>query len=204
MRYRRVICFFLGAWIGVSLILALGTYENFYTVGVVLKTPPPPLKDALKLLGPENGRALLRYTAGLENVTTYQDWENLQFLLGAGVALMLFLERSTRLLSIAAAAMLLIVLFLHLKIAPDMAFLAASVEFLPAGPQGGVRQQFWNLHRMYSILDAIKCLIGLAIAIFLFTQSTTYVRRRSHRHDSGLRRAEAAPETASGGRVAGH
>ena len=197
-----MICFFLGAWIGVSVILALATYENFYTVTLVLKSPPAPLKEALQLLGPERSRALLRYTAGLENVTTFQDWENLQFLLGAGVALMLFLERSTRLLSIAAAAMLLIVLFLHLKISPDMAFLAATIEFLPAAPSGGVRQQFWNLHRMYSILDAIKCLIGCAIAAFLFSQSTTYVRRRSHRHDSELRGRDAAQETASSGKVA--
>src|ERR1051326_6643144 len=96
MRYRRFVCFLLGIWIGVSAMLALAVYQNFNTVDDILRTPPQQASTILKALGTDDARKLLRYTAGMENVNTFETWEDFQFALGLLVSAILFLESPTR------------------------------------------------------------------------------------------------------------
>src|ERR1700681_2708404 len=99
MRYRRIICFLLGIWVGVSAMLALASYQNFNTVETVLKDPPEQASRIFKTLGPSDARMLLRYTAGREHTGTFEIWEEIQFAIGLLLMAMLFLEASTRMLS---------------------------------------------------------------------------------------------------------
>lgn len=180
MRYRRLICFLFGAWIGVSLMLGFQVYENFDAVARVLRTPPDPLKQTFKIVTPDKARALLRYTAGVQTASAYDSWENIQFALGFVITGILLLEKSTRALCVATVAMIVIVAFEHLKLSPDIAWLGSTVEFVPWLAESHSRDQFWNLHRMYMILDGAKCVIGIGAATMLFLQqSGRHGRRRT-------------------------
>lgn len=183
MRYRRIVCFLLGAWIGVSAMLALDAYRRFEAVDAVLKSPPEQAVKILKILGPDNARRLLRYTAGVQNSGTFETWETIQLALGVLITLVLFLGSSTRMLSVAPLLMTLLVAFLHFKITPELIWLGRSLEF-SAGPDEALpREQFWRLHYIYAILETVKCIIGFGAAVFLFAQGGTKVVRRRRHHE---------------------
>lgn len=173
----------MGIWIGVSAMLAFNVYRNFDVVETVLNSPPEQAGRILKVLGPDNGRMLLRYTAGVENSSTFEVWEDIQLALGLLIVVVMFLSSSTRILSVVPLVMTLLVVFLHVKITPDLAWLGRSLEYTPL-VESIPREQFWKLHRIYGILETVKCLLGLGLTVFLVMQSSAKVVRRRHRHEA--------------------
>lgn len=181
MRYRRVVCFLLGVWLGVSAMLAYGVYRNFDAVESMLKSPPDHVNRISQMVGQDNIRMLLRYAAGVENADTFETWENIQFGLGLLVAVVLFLSSTTRALAVVPLIMLLLLVFLHFKITPELAWLGRTLEFLPLADGAVTREHFWNVHRIYGILEIVKCVMGLGLLVFLVQQGSTKVVRRRHR-----------------------
>jgi hypothetical protein len=173
----------MGIWIGVSAMLALNVYRNFDAVETVLNTPPEQAERVFKILEHENARMLLRYTAGVENANTFETWEQIQFALGLLVIVVMFMSTSTRVFSAVPLVMLLLVLFMHFKVGPELAWVGRSLEFTPATANPAAREQFWRLHRIYGILETVKCLLGLGLTVFLVMQSSAKVVRRRHRHE---------------------
>ena len=189
MRNRRIVCFLMGSWIGVSLMLAVAAYRSFDAVDGVLKSPPEEAGQILKALGPANARMLLRYTTGVETADTFEIWEYIQLALGLIITVVMFLAPSTRALSAVPLLMALLVLFLQSKITPELTWLGRSLAFTSHAIDSPPRNQFVRLHRIYGILEAVKCLLGLGLTIVLVMQRTsTKVVRRKHNH-------EAAAET---------
>jgi len=184
MRYRRIICFLLGIWVGVSAMLALAAYQNFNTVEAVLKEPPEQGSRIFKALGPSDARMLLRYTASREHTSTFETWEEIQFGIGLLLIAMLFLETSTRMLSPVPLGMILIVAFMHFKITPELGWLHHIYAFLPTTAEAQTRGQFWRLHAVYGTLDVLKDALGLGLVIFLFSQQSTKQVRRSRRRNT--------------------
>ena len=171
----------MGVWLGVSAMLAFNVFRNFEAVDSVLKSPPEQAEKILKTLGPENARMLLRYSAGVENGNTFEVWEDIQLALGVLLAMVLFLSSSTRLLAIVPLLMMALVLFLHVKITPELEWLGRSLEFKPL-EEVLPADHFWTLHRIYAILDTVKCLLGAGLTVLLVMQSSTKVVRRRHHH----------------------
>lgn len=186
MRNRRIVCFLMGTWIGVSAMLAINVYRNFDAVEAVLSSPPEPATKIFKTLGPDNARRLLRYTAGAENADTFEVWEDGQMALGLFIALILFLGSSTRVMSPIPIVMVLLVVFLHVKITPELAWLGRSLEFMTPSDPVMSQAQFWRLHRIYEILETVKCLLGMGLTAFLVTQNKAKVVRRRHHHEEPL------------------
>jgi len=165
-------------------MLAVQVYESFDAVDAVIKTPPDRVKEMIRVLTPDKTRALLRYTAGLQNVYTYETWEDIQIVLGLLISATLALEKQTRLLSVATLSMVIVVVFEHFKLSPDMAWLGGIIEFVPWTAESSMRDQFWNLHRMYMVLDATKLLVGLVVAtVLVMQQSGRRVRYKKSHHD---------------------
>lgn len=179
----------MGAWLGVSALLALNFYQTFSAVDSVLASPPEQAARMFRSIGIDNARALLRYTAGVENADTFEIWEDIQICLGLLLTTVLFMSSSMRYLAAVPLVMTLLVVFLHLKITPDLIWLGRSLEFKPALGEAVSREQFWTLHRIYGILDVVKCLLGAGLAGYLMVQSGTKVVRRRHHHER-----ETAPE----------
>jgi hypothetical protein len=180
MRYHRIIFFLLGIWIGVSAMLAFTVYLDFATVDAILKSPPEQGHKAFSQSGPDNTRAMLHYTAGVQIVNRFTAWEYVQFALGLLITAMLFVESSTRKLAVVSFTMTLLVAFQHFQITPELAWLSRGIEFLtPAN--ASLRVQFWKLHNFYGVVELVRGLLGLGLAVFMYVrQGGRRVRRRRY------------------------
>lgn len=176
----------MGVWLGVSGMLALSAYGQFGAVETVLKSPPEQASRIIRLMEVDNARMLLRYAAGVVNANTFEIWEDIQFALGLLIVMVMFLGTSTRVLAAVPLVMTLLVLFVHWKITPELAWLGRSLEFSPPTFDAEARRQFWRLHRIYGILDTVKCLLGLGLTVFVMLQKSAKVVRRRHHHEHGL------------------
>ncbi len=149
MGFRRIVAFLMGAWIGGSALLIFGVYQNFNAIDEILKNPPDAVQKDVDMLGAERVRVLLRYSAGIENVDTFSTWEEVQIGIGLLATVLLFLEKSTRVLATLPLAMTLLVLFLHFRISPDIAWSHRLFAFAPWAAESHGRDEFWRLHAIY-------------------------------------------------------
>ena len=169
----------LGAWIGTSLILALNVYLNFSAIDEMMKNQAGHWGSIN--IGPEHFRAIVIYLAGIENVKTYDTWEQIQIAIGLVVTALLFLEMTTRKLSAVPGVMTFLVLFLHFRVTPDLAWLHGLFAFKEWYEPSIPRNQFWRMHAVYESIDLIKCVMGVVVVGFVLSgQTTRHVRRRRH------------------------
>jgi|SRR5215472_10879806 len=174
MHYSRISAFLLGALLTGSLFMAFVATGNFQTVSNILKSPPPQADKMIKTLGDENARLLLRYQAGEENRFFFESWETAQLILGIVLAGLLFLAGNRRLLAGLAGAMVILTIFQHFKITPELVWQGRSIDFVPVTSDSPARQQFFKLHAAYGVMEAVKLLLMIVIGIALFPR-----RRRS-------------------------
>jgi hypothetical protein len=175
MHYSRISAFLLGAILTGSLFMAFVASGNFQTVSEILKTPPPQADKMIKVLGDENARLLLRYLAGEENRLFFETWETTQLVLGLLLAALLFLGCNKRLLAGLAGAIMILTVFQHFKITPELLWQGRAIDFVPATGDPTARQQFFKLHAAYGVIEVVKLLLIIGIGIGLFPR-----RRRSH------------------------
>jgi hypothetical protein len=168
MHFSRISAFLLGALLAGSLFMAFVATGNFQTVSEILKSPPPQAEKMIKVLGDENARLLLRYQAGEENRLFFESWETAQLVLGLLLAGLLFLGDKRRLLAGLAGAMVILTVFQHFKITPDLVWQGRSIDFVPVTADPTARQQFFKLHAAYGVIEAVKLLLMIAIGIGLF------------------------------------
>ncbi|MGH9611939.1 MAG: hypothetical protein ACRD4P_02545 [Bryobacteraceae bacterium] len=187
MHLRRIASFVLGVWLGGSVFLAFVAMGNFATVNSVLANPAPLAARLIQPLGPERSRELLRSLVGEENRRYFQTWELAQFGLGLILGAVLLLDRRSWLLPSLCGIMLSLVAFLHFRVTPEMVWLQRTVEFIPDGVSTPERTHFMTLHHVYSTIEVIKILLGLAIAGILFTI------RPGRRHRSRTEHAAIPP-----------
>jgi hypothetical protein len=185
MRIRRVVCFLLGAWIGTSIVLALNVYWTFNSMEEMLKSPPGQWSSGF--LNAERFRISLWYAAGLETANTYEMWEDIQIPLGLLAAALLFLESSTRKLAAVPLLMTGLVIVLHVRINPEVAWLHRLFAGTPWWRPSIQRDQFWRLHAVYELVEAVKCVMGIGLTIvLLLSQTSKHVRRKRHHSDDDI------------------
>ena len=166
MHYSRIAACILGAWLAGSLYMAFVATQNFRRAEEVLSAPPPEIGKVIQTAGPENSRLLLRHLVGEQNRFYFNSWELAQFALGLLLCGVLFIEPNNRKLVGFAAAMLALTAFAHFVMTPELIWLGRLIEFQPAAsPQ---RDQFSKLHVMYGVMEAVKILLGVALAGLLF------------------------------------
>jgi hypothetical protein len=175
MHYSRISAFLLGAILTGGLFMAFVATGNFQTVSEILKTPPPQADKMIKVLGDENARLLLRYLAGEENRLFFETWETAQLVLGLLLTALLFLGGRKRLLAGLAGAIMILTVFQHFKITPELVWQGRAIDFVPATGDPAARQQFFKLHAAYGVIEVVKLLLIIGIGIGLFPR-----RRRSH------------------------
>jgi hypothetical protein len=170
MHRHRIAAFLAGCLILGSLFMIFVATQNFATVDRVLAAPASEAAPMLQALSPENARLLLRYLAGEENRLFFTSWELAQIALGALLTAILLLGIKSRLPAGLAGAMLIIALFQHFRVTPEMIALGRLVDF--GGAAGSAAySQFWRLHGLYGVLEVVKlALLIVAAAILLFTR----------------------------------
>ena len=168
MRHTRIAAFVLGAWLLGTLFMIFVATQNFATVDRVMKNPPPEAYRLILALGNDNARQFLRYTAGEENRFFFENWELAQIVLGVLLTGLLIFGVESRMLAGFSGAMLILTIFEHLKITPEMAWLGRSFDFLPWTTESLARDQFWKLHGVYSAIEIVKMLLAVITAGLLF------------------------------------
>lgn len=168
MHRYRIAAFLAGCLILGSLFMIFVATQNFGTVDRVLAAPPREAVQMFQALGPENARLLLRYLAGEENRLFFTSWELAQIALGALLTALVLLAIKSRLLAGMAGAMLIIVLYQHFRVTPQMITLGRLVDF-GSGVGSAAYTQFWRLHGLYGVLEVVKLVLLIVVAgILLF------------------------------------
>lgn len=157
----------------------------------MLTSPPPEVSKMIQTLGDQNARQLLCYLTGEENRGCFEAWEVAQFVLGTALVGSLLFGIEKRLLAGLAGAMLILALFQHFKITPELSWMGRSVDFLGRGVAStrSVLETAGHLQRNRSGKDAA----AVTIAGLLFPMRRGRSRQRAeidpvdyanHRHAS--------------------
>jgi hypothetical protein len=170
MHSHRIAAFLAGCLIlGSSFMIFVAT-QNFGTVDRVLAAPPQEAAQMFQTLGPDNARLLLRYLAGEENRLFFTSWELVEIALGVLLTAVLLLSVKSRLLAGITGAALIIVLFQHFRVTPEMIALGRLIDF-GGGSGSAAYSQFWRLHGLYGVLEVVKLVLLVVVAgILLFTR----------------------------------
>ncbi len=166
MHWHRIAAFLSGCLILGSLFMIFVATQNFGTVDRVLAAPPQEAAQMFQTLGPENARLLLRYLAGEENRLFFTSWELAQIGLGVLLTAALLLAIKNRVLAGMAGAMVIIALFQHFRVTPEMIALGRLVDF-GGGAGSAAYSQFWRLHGLYGVLEVVKLLLLIVVAAIL-------------------------------------
>src|SRR5436309_14565787 len=78
MRYRRIVCFLLGIWLGGGLLMTWYGARSFGTVETIMAQSNPAFVAQSKALGPAVTRLMLRYAVAEQNRWLFRSWENMQ------------------------------------------------------------------------------------------------------------------------------
>lgn len=167
MHSHRTAAFLVGCLILGSLFMIFVATQNFATVDRVLAAPQPQeAAQMFQTLGPDNARILLRYLAGEENRLFFTSWELTQIALGVLLTALLLLTVKSRLLAGITGAMLIIALFQHFRVTPEMTALGRLIDF-GGGSGSAAYSQFWRLHGLYGVLEVVKLVLLVVVAAIL-------------------------------------
>jgi hypothetical protein len=180
MLSRRVATFLVGAWIGCGILLAIVVLQNARGAEQLMTNPSDPAKVLFIKVGEEDANLLLRYHSAEQNRGYMSTWEVAQIVLGLALAGILTLSSQRRLLPvILSGGMLLLVVFQHFGLTPELAFQGRLSDFLPDESAFSARARIWTLTQVYAGSEAIKLLLGGVLASYLFAaNSGTRVRKR--------------------------
>ena len=171
IQFRRLSALLLGAWLGASIVADVAVTQNFQTVDRFLQTPGNPGTSAqLNEIGWARERVILRRNAGEENNWIFLNWERVELVIGTGLFfLLLFGDRTQKLMLGLSIALLAIVAAEHFLFTPRIIDLGRVIDDLPASdPQ---YKTFWTLHGVYSGLDILKMLVAFGMAVRLVIRS---------------------------------
>jgi hypothetical protein len=171
LHWHRIAAFLAGCLILGSLFMIFVATQNFATVDRVLAEPPHEATQMFQTLGPQNARQLLRYLAGEENRLFFTTWELAQIGFGVLLTVVLLLPIKNRLLAGLAGTMVIVALFQHFGVTPQMIALGRLVDF--GGGSGSPEySQFWRLHGLYGVLEVAKLVLLVVVAgLLLFGRS---------------------------------
>jgi hypothetical protein len=177
MHTRRLAAFLLGGWIAGSIFMVTLVITNLRAANSAFQgTMPEPVHQMLQNAGLENVRMLVQFHASEMTRTYLSRWELLQIVLGIGFLFVLVFATHTRRAPLFFGGMMVVlVAFLHFFIAPELAYIGRQLDFVPRDSNIDLRLRLWMLTQVYFVLDAVKVLIGLGLAAYLF-----YFRSRRH------------------------
>jgi hypothetical protein len=177
MHTRRLATFLLGAWLGGSLLVILLQAANLRLAGSLLSTPSPQAAAFVKKVEPQQDIAvMMRYQAAEQNRRSSEVWEDVQVGLALALGATLFLGTQRRIFPLALCAlMLLMLLFEHLGISPELAFRGREADFPPNNAALGSR--VYALGQVYAWVEGSKLVLGSVLAGYLFIFRARRVRK---------------------------
>jgi hypothetical protein len=183
MSSRRIACLVLGGWLALSVVVPLSAMYFVYfgeraLARVAAVTEHPSANSTLRPL-----RAALGAAAGDHVRIGLRLWTQVQLGLGLVLFGILFFGRQANLVAIALPlVMLLVVIVSHYGIQPSVTFSAGLHELGTGATEASERARIHGLRQFYLLVESLKLLIGLSLALVLVQERKVRRRRRS---DSG-------------------
>jgi hypothetical protein len=167
---RRLAAFLLGIWLGGGLLMILIQAENLRFTSSLLSTPSDQATAYLKKSGSQQDFALMmRYQAAEQNRRYADIWEDGQFGLGLVLAASLFLGTQRRTFPLVICALMLVMLmFEHFGITPELAFRGRETDFPPGNAALGLLVRMYALGQIYAWVEGCKMVLGVLLAGYLF------------------------------------
>ena len=182
MHTRRMATFLLGAWLGCSLLIGSFVLENLRSPIRTAANATPGASKLMQELGDEQTALLLRFQALEENRTYLYYWEVAQVPVALALGGCLLFGTEKRLLPLLlCGTMLILVLFQHLAVTPEMTYQGREADFPPGNKVYGTQMRLLLMEQSYVGVEAAKLVIGGVLASYLFVFRTT---RRSRRRSS--------------------
>jgi hypothetical protein len=178
MHTRRMATFLLGAWIGCSILMALMQPDNLRTPARILLAPSDQAAQIMKKLNTEESRLLLHYMAAEQNRRYLYIWEECEIGLAVALGICLFLGTQKRIFPLVCCGlMLLLVLFKHFAIGPEMLYRGREADFPPGNATFGTQARLWALDEVYVFVQGAIFLLGGILASYMFIFRTRRVRK---------------------------
>ena len=118
-------------------------------------------------------------------------WEDAQMVIGITLLLLLLMSSQTRMFPLLVAlAMLLVVLFQHFAVLPEVIFRGREADFPPGSASIAIQARVWTLGQIYVSLESAKLIIGGILASYLFVFYADPSRSKSRRRSSASRAIE--------------
>jgi hypothetical protein len=170
MHTRRMAGFLLGAWLGGSLLMILIQVENLRFTPSLLSSSTDQAAELLKKTVPQqNVEMLLRYQAAEQNRRYSYTWEEAQYGLALILGACLFLGTQRRIFPmIFCGLMLVMVIFEHLGVTPELAYRGREADFPPGSASYSTQTRVWALYQVYAWVEGTKLVLGTLLSGYLF------------------------------------
>jgi len=166
--------------------------QNTRAAATLLNSPMPQAAKMLEPLGPDNAALLLRHAAAQQTRSALSAWERVEIALGLMLGGCLYLATQRRILPLVlCGAMLVLVLFQHFGISPELAYRGQQTDFPPGNADVSAKVRSIALQEVYYGAEVMKLIVGgvLASYLFAFRSSSRRSRREVHTLDPAERRA---------------
>lgn len=181
MHSSRIATFLFGVWLGCSILLGALQFENLRMSQRLLENPIPPAAKMIEPWGKNDVGLLLHHFAWEQDRAYLQNWELLQIPLGLAIAGVLFIATDRRRMpQVLCGLMLVLVLFEHYGITPELIYRGRVSDFPPEASAFGNQARLWMLIEVYVGAEIAKLLIGGIATAYLFAYRS---RRRLRRTD---------------------
>jgi hypothetical protein len=149
----------------------------------VLANPTAQSLAVLKKTDPKpNVELMMRYQAAEQNRRYSFIWEEVQFGIALLLGACLFLATQRSIFPIMfCSLMMLMVIFEHFGISPELAFRGRETDFPPGSLSDSARAGVWALGQILAWVEASKLVLGcmLAAYLFIFRVRSSHRRTRS-------------------------
>lgn len=173
---------------GCLLMICLNV-ENLRFPGVVLTSPLPPVSKLIEKNGADQISTLLRHFAAEQTRHYTSMWELAEFGFALALGGCLFLATQRRIFPLVLCGMMLIiVMFQHFAVTPELAFRGREADFPPGSAALGPLARVWALQQVSFSVEAVKLIAGAILASYLFV-----FRARSRRTNKELDTISHAP-----------
>jgi len=181
MHTRRMAAFLLGAWLGGSLLMILVQVQNLRFTASLLTTASDQAVEVLKKTDPrQNVEMLMRYQAAEQNRRYSYVWEEAQVGLALILGGCLFLGTQRRIFPMMfCGLMLLMVIFEHLGVTPELVYRGRAADFPPGNTAYGAQTRVWALDQVYAWVEGTKLVLGVLLSGYLFIFRARRTRRQT-------------------------
>ncbi len=190
MHTRRIASFILGAWVGGSLFMLFISIQNARSANALMASPLPEANRIINDAGRDQAALLLRHAAAQATRSALFSWEKAQMPLAIALGGFLFLGTQKRVFPLVlCGAMFALVVFQHLGLSTELAYLGGETDFPPGDSLIGPQKRQLALEEVYYAAEAIKLITAGILASFLFVFRARRGRKETPALDHADRRA---------------